>query len=316
MPQGVLLTIYCVAILLASLAGGALPAILRLTHRRMQIALSFVAGVMLGIGLLHLIPHAYYELNSIDDTVAWALGGFLVMFFLERFFHFHHHEAPDELLPDGSSDLGDRHEHAHDVHAHDHGHDHTHPTDVVRAHPFSWTGATIGLALHSIIDGVALAAAVAAEQGHGSAIQWAGLGTFLAVVLHKPFDSMSIGTLMSAAGWSASARLAVNALYALTIPCGVLVFHLGLSEGHVVLGQALAFAAGAFLCIATSDLLPELQFHSHDRGKLSIALVLGVLLAYAIVFFEAQGHDHLEKPTGAAHEHSHAEDHEHGDAAR
>ena len=97
MAPGILLLIYCGAILLASLAGGGLPAVLRLTHSRMQIALSFVAGVMLGIGLLHLLPHAYYQLRSIDATVSWALGGFLLMFFLERFFHFHHHDAPDEL---------------------------------------------------------------------------------------------------------------------------------------------------------------------------------------------------------------------------
>ena len=40
-------------------------------------------------------------------------------------------------------------------------------------------------------------------------------------------------------------------------------------------GVALAFSAGTFLCIALSDLLPELQFHSHDRLKLSLALLAG-----------------------------------------
>ena len=45
---------------------------------------------------------------------------------------------------------------------------------------------------------------------------------------------------------------------------------LGLEEGAVV-GYALAFAAGAFLCIALSDLLPEIHFHSHDRGKLIVS---------------------------------------------
>jgi zinc and cadmium transporter len=44
---------------------------------------------------------------------------------------------------------------------------------------------------------------------------------------------------------------------------------------------ALAFSAGTFLCIALSDLLPELQFHSHDRFKLSVALLAGVGLMAA-----------------------------------
>ncbi len=42
--------------------------------------------------------------------------------------------------------------------------------------------------------------------------------------------------------------------------------------------MALAFSAGTFLCIALSDLLPELQFHSHDRLKLSISLIAGFCL--------------------------------------
>jgi zinc and cadmium transporter len=42
------------------------------------------------------------------------------------------------------------------------------------------------------------------------------------------------------------------------------------------LGGALAFCAGTFLCIACADLLPELQFHSHDRLKLSLALAAGL----------------------------------------
>ena len=45
---------------------------------------------------------------------------------------------------------------------------------------------------------------------------------------------------------------------------------------------ALAFSAGAFICIALSDLLPEVHFHSHDRGKLTIAFLLGIVIAYGI----------------------------------
>src|SRR5207237_706072 len=82
---------------------------------------------------------------------------------------------------------------------------------------------------------------------------------------------------MAAGGWSRYSRHLVNGLFALANPVGVLLFHFGASQssinGQLFLGSALAFAAGTFLCIATSDLLPELQFHSHDRGKLSLALL-------------------------------------------
>ncbi len=67
------------------------------------------------------------------------------------------------------------------------------------------------------------------------------------------------------------------------IPLGVLFFQIGLGQlrPQAAAGWtavALAFSAGTFLCIALSDLLPELQFHSHDRLKLSISLVAGFCL--------------------------------------
>jgi zinc and cadmium transporter len=213
-------------------------------------------------------------------------------------FHFHSHDAPDDVDLDHASEA---HQH-HNPSDCDHDRHHADPT---AAHPFSWTGAAIGLTLHSLIDGVALAAAVWAEQDGQSLVWAAGLGTFLAVALHKPFDSLSIDTLMAAGGWSASARNWVNALYALTAPCGVLLFYLGAGDVHdpsnqAFIGRALALAGGAFLCIATSDLLPELQFHRHDPIVLSLALVAGVALAWSIVLVESTGHDHH---TPGVHEH-------------
>jgi zinc and cadmium transporter len=64
---------------------------------------------------------------------------------------------------------------------------------------------------------------------------------------------------------------------------------------------ALAFSAGTFLCIAAADILPEVQFHRHDRVALSAALLLGLGMALAIGRLEAathDGHDH------SGHDHS------------
>ena len=57
----VLLAYYCALILVASIIGGMIPVWFQLTHRWMQIAVSFVAGVMLGIGVLHMLPHALMD---------------------------------------------------------------------------------------------------------------------------------------------------------------------------------------------------------------------------------------------------------------
>lgn len=291
-----LLIAYCSLILLASLAGGWLPLLFRLTHVWLQVAMSFIGGAMLGVGLLHLLPHAYFAIGEIYPPVIWLLVGFLCMFFVERVFHFHHHDPPPEAI-------GHHHEEAIAGHAHAH-HDHA-PSDAVhhnhagQPRRLTWGAALMGLALHSTLDGVALAASVLAEtSSDGHAEPWAGLVVFLVIALHKPFDSLTLGTLMAVDGRSTRARHLVNLLYALAVPVGALIFGLGaqawIANEQRIVGSALAFAAGTFVCIATSDLLPELQFHSHDRWKLSIALLLGIAVAGVMVSIEESGHRHSE----------------------
>jgi zinc and cadmium transporter len=275
---GWLLAVYCVLVLLASLAGGWVLLIIRPTHTRLQLATSFVAGLMLGIALLHFLPDAAEQLNSIDRTAAWMLGGFLAMFFLQRFFHFHHHDSPE-----GDPEDCDAHDHVHD---HEH---HAHTLADKSAQQLSWVGTALGLSLHSLFDGLALAASVAAGV-HGHA-RFAGVGVALVVILHKPFDAMAISTLMTASGSSRFSRHLLNWLFSLVSPVGAVLFYFGASQfadsNAMLLGGALAFCAGTFLCIASSDLLPELQFHSHDRFKLSIALIVGLAVAIIIKQFEA-----------------------------
>lgn len=281
--QTTVLIVYCLAALAASLAGGSLPALLRLTHARLQTALSFVAGLMLGMALLHLIPHAANATGSLDRTVQWALVGFLAMFFLQRLFHYHQHDLPEPELESCA------------CHAPEPAHAHAEPA----THKLTWIGTTVGLGLHSIFDGLALAAAVAAES---SGVGLVGLGTALAVILHKPFDAMAVTTLMEASQSSARARWAMNLAFALITPLGVALSVLGLGGvvevNELFVGCALAFCAGTFLCISCSDLLPELHFHSHDRVKLSLALAAGLGVSILVGQFETSGHDHHE-----GHEH-------------
>lgn len=301
MSLPVLLTIYCVLIVLASLVGGWLPSLVTLTHVRMQLMMSLVSGIMLGIALLHMLPQAAEQLPSMTSVAGAMLAGLLVMFFLLRVFHVHahgeldHDECEHDCGYDHDGDHDDRHDHDHEPNA--------------AGHQLNWVGLCFGLAIHTLLDGVALAASTVADASHhleGAALF--GLGTFLAVALHKPLDALAITSLMHAGGWTPRSQAAVNFGYALMCPLGALLFWFGAAqvsaEQSAVVGYALAFSAGFFLCIALGDLLPEVQFHSHDRWKLSAALLAGVAIAYGI----EMTHSHVHAPNDS---HEHAHDHRH-----
>jgi len=124
----------------------------------------------------------------------------------------------------------------------------------------------------------------------------AGLGVFIATLVHKPADALTITALMIESGAPRRYTHVVNLGFALMIPAGVAVFWVGtrsavpISPGSWT-AAALAFSAGTFLCIALSDLLPELQFHSHDRLPLSIALLTGFALMAGTALLEPAGRD-------------------------
>ncbi len=323
-----LLLIYCVLITLSSLLGGYLPSLVKLTHSRIQFLVSLIGGLMLGVAIFHQLPHAVeamagngqHSAYALDWCAGWLMGGLLTTFFMLRMFHFHNHE-PVATNDDRDHLCGHDHDHDHDrdcLAKHDHDHDAGHHHSHHPAQGASWIGIFLGLSIHTMIDGGALAAHVSADALHaGKSGAWLlGLGTFLAVVLHKPLDSFPITALMAVGGWSARARNLANFGYGLICPLGAAAFYLGIqqfgSSHDVILAAALAFSAGVFLCISLSDLLPEVQFHSHDRLRLSLALLLGVLLAFLIGWLEP-AHTHGQgggaAHQGEAHTHGHGHDH-------
>jgi zinc and cadmium transporter len=282
------LSLDCALIVAVSLLGGMLPLATVLNHTRLQVYLSFSAGSMLGAAFFHMLPEAVRMGSA--GTVRWAALGLLALFFLERFFKFHHHESRDQ---------GEVHDHGHEVdlagQAARRKDDppatagpagpravHSHHDDAA-FEALSWGTAAFGLAVHSLVGGVALASAIAADFAERKTVGATGWGVFLATIVHKPADALTIVTLMLRSGVPRWIAHLVNLGFAMMIPLGVAVFVLGvgqLSPGAASgwTAIALSFSAGTFLCIALSDLLPELQFHSHDRLKMSLALLAGFCL--------------------------------------
>ena len=283
------LGLYTLLIATASLLGGWLPTRVKLSHIQFQSLLSVVGGMLLGIGLFHLLPHAILELGPkrIDFAMQWMMGGIVAMFFLLRTLHVHHHEpGPVDAETSDSQVDPSAEDHAQEDHHHaacQHGYNHAHQGKL------SWAGMFFGLSIHTLLDGLALGASMQADIHHHPE-GWVGLGVLAGIVLHKPLDSLSFTTLMINSGQSSWRRMAANFVYSLLCPLGALLFLLGIwavgEQAHVIVGGSLAFSAGLFLCIALADLLPEMEFHSHHRWRLSLWLLFGIGLAWAIRYLE------------------------------
>jgi zinc and cadmium transporter len=310
------LIIYSLIIVAMALLGGWIPQVVRLTHNWMQILISFVGGLILGISIFHMLPHALAELGpeGSDWVALFMMAGLLVMFLLLRAFHFHQHEPPALV----TSHSHDHASHDHDSHDSHHHHHHSHSS----SHKLSWFGVMFGLSLHALLDGLAVAASVEADAHHGgNSLGLLGLGTFLAVALHTPLDAISITALIGNSSWSARKRFLMVLAFSVMCPIGAFLFWLGYratgGNTAMLVGCSLAFSAGLFLCISLSDLLPEMEFHSHNRVQLSTALIAGIGLAYLIGLIEpehAHSHEAKEKNRqniNATSDHNHDHDHDH-----
>ena len=264
---------HCAIIIAVSLAGGKLSSMMALTHTRTQMLMSFISGFIIGIAVHHLLPHGLSLISgkeALEKATAFVALGILTMILLLRTLHFHQHEFGEE------------------DHSHHHGHDHDHgakgPIDGL-------FGIVLGLGLHAIMEGVTLGASIQAGLAYGEG--WlAGLGILLAILLHKPLDAYSIIGMMRTSGYGPRACTVTNISFALLCPIITALTFFGVEvlgptgNAAPILGYTLAFASGAFLCIALSDLLPEIQFHGHDRVKLTAALLLGSFLSYGLHFLE------------------------------
>lgn len=296
------LVLFSLAIVGVSVLGGLLPLATVLTHTRLQGYLSFSAGAMLGAAFFHMLPEAVHLGSA--QTLNWAAFGLLALFFLERFFAFHHHEAPADPAEPCPT------------HAHEHSPGRGHSAGLVdsaapggsasgaKGTSLHWGAAAFGLAAHSLAGGVALASATVIVKGDapGVGVGAAAWGVFLATIIHKPADALTIVSLMLRAGAPRMLAHLVNLGFALMIPLGVAIFVLGMDKmepdaAASATAAALAFSAGTFLCIALSDLLPELQFHEHDRVFLSLALLAGfALMGLTSAWEPSEAHDHDHAP--------------------
>jgi zinc and cadmium transporter len=311
------LIVYSLAVLVFSLSGGSVPFLFRVTHSRLQLYLSLSAGIMIGAAFFHIMPDAM-EMAGEKSFGWWMSLGVVGIFCIERFIAPHSHEVNGH---GHSHHHGEEHHHHHEEankdsagHVHDAAPSDHHAGEPRAAAPAvaGWM-AVLGLTLHTFMNGLGLAGAVQAaadKQTEGglspTALLIPGFALFLAIILHKPADALAISTVLARKGIRRNKVWLVQLGFGAMVPIGVLAFILlrGMIEQskdnqellRQLTGAALAFSAGTFLFVALSDLLPEVQFHQHDRVMLFMALISGIVLMGGISYLEPHEGDKEDHP--------------------
>jgi len=155
-----------------------------------------------------------------------------------------------------------------------------HPTTPSHPHKLALMN-LFGDTVHNFIDGLILGASYLVSLP-------VGIATTLAIVLHEiPQEIGDFGILLYS-GYSKGKALLMNFLTALTSILGVVV---ALVLGNYVSGLTnflIPFAAGGFIYIAGSDLIPEL--HKEVRPSKSLIQLLafgvGVFVMVLLLFLE------------------------------
>jgi zinc transporter ZupT len=130
--------------------------------------------------------------------------------------------------------------------------------------------AVLGLGVHTLFDGVAIAAGFMVAPSLGVLL-------FFAVLVHKLPEGFTVASLMLASGHSQGrALLAAGLLGVLTI-LGALATAL-VAQHHVA--YALALSAGVTLYVAASDLIPEVN--REGGPKLGWTVFGGLVLFVAV----------------------------------
>ena len=200
------------------------------------ILVSLAVGALLGDAFIHLIPKSFETISNATYVSMAVIIGILIFFMIEKFLHWHHHARGEE------------------------NNETIHPTGRM---------IVISDGVHNFIDGLIIGASylISIEVG---------IATTIAVILHEiPQEIGDFGVLINS-GYTTTRALWLNFLSALTAVAGVLVALSlsGVSEFLTI--WLVPFAAGGFIYIAMSDLMPEL--HKTKSIKQSILQLASVLI--------------------------------------
>ena len=237
----------------ANVLGGSLIAHGTWSRRYLKYFIALGAGFMLATALLEMIPeslklrgdHESFFFHDTSSVFLLVLAGYFLVHFFEHTLapHFHFGEE-------------------------------THHEEISHAH--ASYAALLGLGIHTLFDGVAIASGLLVSTSLGILI-------FLAIFLHKLPEGFTVASLMLASGQSRGAAFVSSVILGGATLLGMaLMFAL-----RSTVQDALPLSAGVTLYVAASDLIPEVNrepaFGMAVLVFLGVAIMLGLKALFQLV---------------------------------
>ena len=204
----------------------------------MRLLSGVAAGYLLAVTLVRIVPECLEPANGGDGNAIWIVMGYLLVHVVEHGItpHFHYGE---------------------ETHAGSKG---------------SGLMALFGLSLHSLMDGVAISAALLTHSNLGALV-------FLGILLHRIPEGGTIASIFLSRGFGNRGAL----LAAGTLAAAALAGALGQELLKVPVGPTLALSGGVALYVASSDLLPEVQKEPGWKSTASIMGGVAVFMATTVL---------------------------------
>lgn len=251
-------------IIVATFAGGILSAVvaslfaLKAKPAQVPMLVSYAVGALLGAAFIEVLPHAFYQSESIEATAATVLAGILAFFILEklvlwRHCHVEECEAHDPHVPQQQT-------HNHN----DHGR--------------SGLMILVGDTFHNFVDGVLIAAAFMADTQ-------LGIVTSIAIIAHEVPQEVGDFLILLHSGYSKRSAMLLNMLASAAMVIGGVLAYFTLQVAEALVTPLLALAAASMLYVAVADLIPGL----HRRPELAATAQQVLLIGLGIATIWAVG---------------------------